>query len=117
MNFWILNLVFHIIIPSILLVVGNIGNFLIILIFIRKNLRNYSSSVYFIAIAIADTFALNIECLQFYVPTIIGYSWNKSYLNEYWAKHFKKDVDVITAAHLNDVICKLQSLSFYTADE
>ncbi len=142
MNFFIINSLFHIIVPSILLIVGNIGNFLIILIFVRKSLIKYSSSVYFISIAIADTFALNIECLQFYVPTLINYLHDKSYFNEFWGESFKKDlhvqirsfdesssytkndsifnnkiVSIISAVHLNDVICKLESLSFYTAYE
>ena len=136
MNFLIINFLFHIIVPSILLIFGNIGNFLIILIFIRKNLRKYSSSIYFVSIAIADSCALNIECLQFYIPTLINYLYDKSYLNEFFGKSFKKDLHVqirssakndsivnneivskITALHLNDIICKLESLSFYTAYE
>lgn len=142
MKSWLLNLVVNTIIPTCFLILGNIGNILTIAIFVRKSLRKYSSSVYFVALAIADLFALNVECMQFYAPSIINYFNKNSEFGNYWSHSYNSKIQVRThfkigfmtsfgnnttsifqttpliitnAVHLTDFLCKLQSLSFYTA--
>jgi hypothetical protein len=110
------------------------------MIFARKNLSKYSSSIYFLGLAVADSFALNIECLHFFVPNLVNYI-NSQLKTSHWAaltssnpmpklRHYytlaplndnlamlNSSSTFVETARLATAICKLRSLTFYTAYE
>lgn len=125
MNLKQLNILINIIIPTIFLIVGNIGNILTLIIFKQKDLKNYSTSIYFYGLALADIFALNIEILiNFYLPTLVNYfGKNELELLRSHSDSLRNNIKFVIIdlneiqQTLGNILCKLHSLTFYTAYE